>query len=150
MEFSVRMNKWLLNSLIEWIVSQVLYTNTSKEKILLFIQCWYTWPQTLFPSWQIGAFICIWVPLVEKGRSPRTAAELGRDVLHFRTSRSLPICEQQRFCTFASAFITRSHRAFVHIKLLWWQKPNISPPCSGWGVSPPSVQDMAGYLFHLS
>lgn len=42
---------WTFPALTQWMVTQVLNTNTSKEKILLFIQCWYTWPQTLFFSW---------------------------------------------------------------------------------------------------
>lgn len=83
-------------------------------------------PHTLFPSWQIRAFICIWVPLVDKERSPRTAEKF---VWHFLLQNHI-VCIWWGFCAFVLPFKTRSHHRSTQIKLLWWQKPNLSTPCS--------------------
>lgn len=67
-------------------------------------------PHTLFPSWQIRAFICIWVPLVDKERSPRTAEKL-RDTVCYRTTQfasdgvSVPL-----FCLLKPDHTTDQHR----------------------------------------
>lgn len=99
---------------------------------------------TLFPSWQIKAFICFWVPLVEKGRSPKTSAKLEWDVFCYRAAQFETGVSASFF---VSPFSTRSHHSFIEIKLLRWYQAKYYPPHALKDFTPHSllVTYIAGY-----